>query len=87
MTWSATADGHDLGLTRTEFLLLGVLIENPGRYFARAELIDRVFGNGRHVSPRTVDSHIKNLRAKLSLALSGKDPIRSLYGVGYSFQD
>ena len=86
LAWSATAKGRNLGLTRTEFLMLAVLVDNPGRYFSRAELIDRVFGKGRHVSPRTVDSHVKNLRGKLSAALSGDDPIRSLYGVGYSFQ-
>lgn len=86
LAWSATAKGRNLGLTRTEFLMLAVLVDNPGRYFSRTELIDRVFGKGRHVSPRTVDSHVKNLRGKLSAALSGDDPIRSLYGVGYSFQ-
>ena len=58
-----------LDLTPTEFELLTVFLQNPGRAFSRLELLDRVQGDAYEGYERTIDAHIKNLRAKL-----GDDP-------------
>ncbi len=79
----ATLDGRALDLTPTEFELLAVLLQNPGRAFTRLELLDRVQGDAYEGYERTIDAHVKNLRAKL-----GDDPrhpryIQTVFGVGY----
>jgi DNA-binding response OmpR family regulator len=79
----ATLDGRILDLTPTEFELLAVLLQNPGRVFTRLELLDRVQGDAYEGYERTIDAHIKNLRAKL-----GDDPrrprfIQTVFGIGY----
>jgi len=78
-----TLDGRALELTPTEFELLAVFLQNPGRAFTRLELLDRVQGDAYEGYERTIDAHIKNLRAKL-----GDDPrhpryIQTVFGVGY----
>lgn len=80
---AASLDGAPLDLTPTEFDLLAVFLQNPGRAFSRLELLDRVQGDAYEGYERTVDAHIKNLRAKL-----GDDPrrprfIQTVFGVGY----
>ncbi len=80
-----TVGGKEVELTRTEFDLLAVLMQNPDRAFTRLQLLDRVQGQAFEGYERTVDAHIKNLRAKL-----GDDPrsphyILTVYGVGYKF--
>lgn len=82
----ATLDGRTLDLTPTEFELLAVLMRNPGRAFTRLELLDRVQGEAFEGYERTIDAHIKNLRAKL-----GDDPrhpryIQTVFGVGYKLE-
>lgn len=82
----ATLDGRPLDLTPTEFELLAVLLRNPGRVFTRLELLDRVQGEAYEGYERTIDAHIKNLRAKL-----GDDPrhpryIQTVFGVGYKLE-
>jgi DNA-binding response OmpR family regulator len=79
----ATLDGRVLVLTPTEFDLLAVLLRNPHRVFTRLELLERVQGDAYEGYERTVDAHIKNLRAKL-----GDDPrqprfIQTVFGIGY----
>ena len=79
----ATLDGRLLDLTPTEFELLFVLLQHPGRVFTRLELLDRVQGDAYEGYERTVDAHVKNLRAKL-----GDDPrhpryVQTVFGVGY----
>ncbi len=82
-TRRARVNGHALELTRVEFDLLACLIESPGRVYTRAELIDRVWGDGFAITDRTIDSHVKALRRKVSEA--GADPalIETVRGVGY----
>jgi DNA-binding response OmpR family regulator len=80
---AAALDGRPLDLTPTEFELLAVFLQNPGRAFSRLELLDRVQGDAYEGYERTIDAHIKNLRAKL-----GDDPrrpryIQTVFGVGY----
>jgi two-component system, OmpR family, alkaline phosphatase synthesis response regulator PhoP len=79
----ATLEGRPLELTPTEFELLAVLLQNPGRAFTRLDLLDRVQGDAYEGYERTIDAHVKNLRAKL-----GDDPrhpryIQTVFGVGY----
>lgn len=77
--------GRDLELTPIEFRLLRTLAAQPGRVYARAQLLDQVHEDGRTVTERAVDSHVKNLRRKLDAAGAG-DCIRSVYGVGYRYE-
>jgi two-component system response regulator BaeR len=82
----ATLHGTDLGLTAVEFKLLQHLAAHPGRIFSREQLMDRIYADQRVVSDRTIDSHIKKLRKKISAAASNEELIRSVYGVGYKFE-
>lgn len=75
-----TVDGHLLDLTRSEFDLLAALMGRPGRVFTRMELLERIQGEAFAVYERTVDAHVKNLRAKMGVA---GDLIETVYGVGY----
>tara|TARA_R110002049_G_scaffold25557_6_gene89664 strand:- start:13016 stop:13696 length:681 start_codon:yes stop_codon:yes gene_type:complete len=84
--FSASIDGKALDLTPVEFRLLALLASQPGRVFSRDQLMNRIYLDGRVVSDRTVDSHIKNLRQKLEIAAGTDDLIRSIYGVGYKLE-
>ena len=80
-----TVAGRRVDLTPSEFDLLATLIATPGRAYSRLELLDRIQGTAYEGYERTIDVHIKNLRAKLDPA-SGKDSgIETVYGVGYRF--
>ena len=72
---------RELRLTPTEYRLLEFLLERPGRVFSREQLLDKVWGLGYFGETRTVDVHVRRLRAKL-----GKDAglIRTVTGVGYA---
>ena len=65
--------------------MLEVLYKRPGRVFSRSQLLDLAFPHDSDIIDRTIDSHIKNIRSKMKQT-SGWDPIRSVYGVGYSFE-
>lgn len=74
-------NGHDVALTTSEFSLLVALMRRPDHVSSRAQLVDEIYGMNIHVSDRTVDSHIRNLRAKLADAgLAGA--IVTIHGVG-----
>ncbi len=75
-----------LDLTRYEYLLLKLLIEHPERIFSREQLLERVWRDPGEVFDRTVDTHIKTLRAKLRAAKPEPDPIHTHRGLGYSLQ-
>ena len=78
-----SVSGNNINLTPSEYSLLEVVMESPGRVFSRSELIDRVQGYQFDGYDRTVDSHVKNLRKKLAEAGEGKEIISTIYGVGY----
>ncbi len=82
---SAELDGKKLPLTPVEFSLLKTLISQPGRIFSRDQLMNEMYSDYRIVSDRAVDTHIKNLRKKLSTAGAGKDLVESVYGLGYRY--
>lgn len=77
----------ELELTRVEFDLLSQLLQAPGRVFARAELIDRVWGDGFAITDRTIDSHIKSLRRKVADLGGGPKLIQTVRGIGYRIGD
>jgi two-component system OmpR family response regulator len=74
-------DGQAVDLTRTEFDVLGLLLERPGRVQSRAQIIDRVRSDDVHITERTIDTHVRRIRAKLRPL--GLDPIETVHGVGY----
>ena len=76
-------DDRILDLTPTEFELLAVLLQNPGRVFTRLELLDRVQGDAYESYQRTIDAHIKNLRAKLDDDPRRPRYIQTVFGIGY----
>lgn len=74
-------------LTRIEFDLLDTLAKQPGRIYSRDQLMDHIYQDHRVVSDRTVDSHVRKLRAKLIDAdPQQRDWIGSVYGVGYRLE-
>ena len=74
--------GQLIDLTATEFALIHAMARRPGVIFTRAQLLDAVGRDNLDVTERAIDSHIKNLRRKLS-AQSGGEVIQSVYGAGY----
>ena len=85
-TYKANVNGQNLDLTAVEFQLLKVLSDQPGRIFSRSVLVDKIYNDGRVVSDRTIDSHIKKLRKKIADVLPDVELIHSLYAVGYKFE-
>jgi two-component system alkaline phosphatase synthesis response regulator PhoP len=79
--------GKEVNLTPTEFRLLEVLAEEPGRVFTRLELLDRIFGYDYEGFERTVDVHVKNLRQKIEPNSKHPIYIQTVYGVGYKFSE
>jgi len=77
------AGGAELKLTPCEYNLLKMLLSRPDRIFSRNELINVVQGYDFEGYDRTIDSHVKNLRKKISKNLPGKEIISTIYGVGY----
>ncbi len=74
-----------IDLTPSEFELLATLMAAPGRVFTRLELLDRLQGTAYEGYQRTIDVHIRNLRAKLASAAPQSSYIETVYGVGYRF--
>ncbi|WP_175653412.1 two-component system response regulator CreB [Pseudomonas sp. Marseille-P9899] len=74
-----------LSLTRHEFRLLQCLLEQPQRVFSREQLLDAVGVAADVGYERTIDSHIKSLRAKLRLVAAEAEPIQTHRGLGYSY--
>jgi DNA-binding response OmpR family regulator len=83
----ATVHGKPIELTRVEFDLLACLLSAPGRVFTRAQLIDRVWGDGFAITDRTIDSHVKALRRKVGDAGGDATLIETVRGVGYRVTD
>jgi DNA-binding response OmpR family regulator len=86
-TRRAQVSGRAMELTRVEFDLLACMLAAPGRVFTRAQLIDRVWGDGFAITDRTVDSHVKGLRRKVAEAGGDAGLIETVRGVGYRVTD
>jgi two-component system, OmpR family, alkaline phosphatase synthesis response regulator PhoP len=78
--------GQVLELTLTEFKLLRMLAERPGRVFSRLQLLEASQGETFEGYERTIDAHIKNLRAKLQKSKEDAPYIETVFGVGYRFR-
>ena len=79
--------GRPLELSRIEYRLLKVLVERPGRVFSRDELMERAWDDPAASFDRTVDAHVKTLRAKLRAVAPDEDPIVTHRGMGYSLRE
>ena len=78
--------GREVHLGPTEFRLLEFLMRTPGRVFSREQLLDGVWGRDVYVDERTVDVHVGRLRKAINRGRV-KDPIRTVRGAGYAFDD
>lgn len=81
-----TVNGVVLDLTGTEFRLLKLLLSRPGRVYSRSQLLEQCYQQEQQVYDRVIDSHIKNLRKKISRILPGQELIHAVYGVGYRYE-
>jgi two-component system, OmpR family, response regulator len=79
--------GNLIELTPSEFEILYVMIETPGRVFSRMQLLDRVQGDAYEGYERTIDSHIKNLRKKLEDDPEHPRYIITVHGIGYKLEE
>jgi two-component system phosphate regulon response regulator PhoB len=78
--------GREVHLGPTEYRLLEYLMRHPGRVYSREQLLDGVWGNDVYVDERTVDVHVGRLRKAINRAPRA-DPIRTVRGAGYAFDE
>lgn len=83
---SVTVQGERLALTPKEFDLLYHLARHPGRVFSREQLLEQVWGYDFYGDLRTVDTHVKTLREKISRSRGLPDYIQTVWGIGYKFE-
>jgi len=81
--YEAHKDGAPLELTRKEFQLLRLLVSRSGQAVTRDELLNEVWGQETHVTNRTVDTHVANLRSKLERDSRRPEHIATVHGIGY----
>jgi len=79
-------NGISIELTPVEFRMLKALTSHPGHVYSRDRLMGFAYEDSRIVNDRTIDTHVKNLRKKLSAANAGEELIHSIYGVGYKIE-
>ncbi len=79
--------GTALSLSSTEFRLLRLFCRHPGRVYSRAQMMNSVWEEPDAAMERTVDAHIKSLRAKMKAVRSDIDPIETHRGMGYSLRE
>ncbi len=82
VTWA----GSPVPLTVTEFLILRALVRHPGHVKTRQQLLDEGYPHDAFVADRTVDSHIKRLRRKLTAVAPSFDGIETVIGLGYRYR-
>ncbi len=80
-----TRHGETIDLTPTEFNILAAMASNPGRVFSRLQLLEIAQGVAYEGYERTIDAHIKNMRAKLESDPKNPRYIETVFGVGYRF--
>lgn len=83
---SCVVNGESIKLTKVEFQILNSMMAECGKVFSREKLMSLAYADERVVSKRTIDTHVKNLRKKLSNALNSEELIHSIYGVGYKVE-
>ena len=85
--YRVTLDDHALALTKKEIELLWTFAKNKNKVFTRENLLDSIWGYEYCGDSRTVDSHIKRLRAKLDEYAHPEWDIKTIWGVGYRFEE
>ncbi|SFD33991.1 response regulator transcription factor [Clostridium uliginosum] len=85
ISYEIKKNGVNITLTPSEYKLLLTLAKNPKKVFTRTELLDRTLGNEADVYDRAIDSHIKNLRAKVEESNKAPKYIVTVHGIGYKF--
>ena len=73
-------------LTATEFRLLEFFLANPGKVFSREQLLESIWGQSTHVTPRNVDVHIRRLRERIEETPDNPQRIQTVRGFGYRFE-
>jgi len=81
-----TLNDNRAEVSAVELALFSLLYKKPGRIYSRAQIIEQAYSDFRVVSERTVDSHVKNLRKKLTALGAETDLVHSIYSVGYKFE-
>ena len=81
-----SVDGEQVALPLKEFDLLELLMRNAGRVLTRMQLIDRVWGSDYVGDTKTLDVHIKRLRAKVELDPAAPERIVTIRGLGYKYE-
>ena len=81
-----TVDGEEVSMPLKEFELLEILLRNTGRVMTRAQLIERVWGADYVGDTKTLDVHIKRLRAKIEPKASSPRYVITVRGLGYKFE-
>ena len=84
-TRQVTVASQPVNLTPSEFEMLALFLNSPGRVFSRLDLLDRLQGDAYEGYERTIDVHIRNLRAKIEPDSRKPRYIETVYGVGYRF--
>ncbi len=82
-TYIVTVGGRRVDLTSTEFRILHIMAENPGRVFSRSKILDHLWGGEKFVFERTIDVHIRHIREKLGEAA---DMVQNVRGIGYRIE-
>ena len=85
-TRSISAGGSDVKLTRTEFAILKMLMQNPGQVIAKSVLLDRISGDTPDCTESSLKIHVSNLRRKLR-DTGGRDYIESVWGIGFKLHE
>ena len=86
LDYEVSIDGQDISLTKKEIEILWILASNPGKVFSRDNLLNSVWGYEYFGDARTVDTHIKRLRAKINVTETFSWDIKTIWGVGYKFE-
>lgn len=82
-----TVENKKIDLSPTEFKLLKFLAQSPGRVYTRDQILDHVWGDETFVETRTVDVHIKRLRAQIEKNMASPQYVLTVWGFGYKFAD
>lgn len=83
--YSVKVNGEDINLTKKEIEVLWMLSSSPNEIIKRDDLLDKIWGVDYFGDPRTVDTHIKRIRAKLNLNGQYEWDIKTIWGMGYKF--
>lgn len=84
--YEVKVNGYPVNLTKKEIEILWLLSTNAGKVFSRDNLLDSVWGYEYYGDARTVDTHIKRLRAKIDISDTSAWDIKTIWGVGYKFE-